>query len=103
MCTCSMPCWSAVCFLLRPCERAVVTFIQSPMLDDRYPDLTHLEKGEMERVDRTLENRSVCHIEVQALFLHYLAGGSRLSDALSDSGTSVQPVNTFSRFHVDCP
>lgn len=59
--------------LVQSLQRAVVTFVQAPVLDDRNPFFVHFFEDVIASVDCALQVRRVSDIEGEAFFLQQLA------------------------------
>lgn len=86
-------------------QRAVVAFVESPVLDDGDVMAVELLCGVVEGLDGPGEDGGVADVELVAVLLQRLAGLDGFLDACvarevppEESLTSVHPVNRFSLF-----
>ena len=67
--------------LVQPLEGAVMTFIQSPVADNRYPHRIHFVEHDPECPDRSFQYGSIGQIEFETGLSQYAAGCAGLSFA----------------------
>ena len=90
--------------LVEPLQGAVVTLVQPPVPLHRQPHLVHLRQRQVMSRHGPGLHRRVRDVEPQTRLPPSCARRPSLPLRPSAvSGTSCQPVNRFSRFHVDCP
>ena len=87
----------------QPLERAEVSLVQVPGFDDRNRCEPHRQQRDPQGVDPAPQHRGKADVGAEAVRDQQLTRPARLFSPRAVSGTSVQPVNRWSRFQVLSP